>query len=151
MPNHDDINSINTCHRSRSLLAGSQSSPDYLYVNSQSATPFSPFLLPSQDMHYFLRISLLSLSFLFPKFPSQSSQGDCSARRRPTPWTTSLPSLFLWPSRATQVLLQLRKFPPQPGAVDSVPALPVHTVLCTQVVPERGFCDPAPLGNAEQS
>lgn len=146
MPNHDDTNSINTCHHSRSLLGCSQIT---FMLTLQSAKPFTHFFCPA-------KICITSWGFLYSFCPSSSQNflhkvSPCSAKQSPTLWATSLPSLYLWPSRATQVILQLRQFPPQPRAIDSVPALPVHNVLCTQVVHEQGFCDPAHLGNAEQS
>lgn len=137
MPNHDGINSINICHHTRFLLAGSQSSPDYLYVTLTERDTFFPISF-AQPRHALLPEDFFTFSVLpLPKiFLHRVS--PWGARPSPTPWITSLTSLFLRPSRATQVILQLRQCPPPPGAVDSVPASPVHTVPCTQVIHEQG-------------
>lgn len=64
MSNHDDINSINTCHHSRSLLAGSQSSPDYLYVNHTECDTFFPIFFFAQPRHVVLPEDFFTLSVL---------------------------------------------------------------------------------------
>lgn len=65
MPNHDDINSINTCHHTRSLLAGSQSSPDYLYVTLTERDTFFPISF-AQPRHALLPEDSFTFSVLPP-------------------------------------------------------------------------------------
>lgn len=118
-------------------------------LTSECATPFSPFLLPSQDMHCFLRISLLSLSFLFPKFPFTESHLGEQGR-----------VLHREPHLPPPVPLAIEGHPGHPSAqaVSSSargrglgPRITCeHRPVHTGDTRARVF-DPAQLGNAEQS